>query len=134
DLREHVLSGVRVLDSHRFEIELTEKYPQFVYWLAMSFFAPVPWEADALYGQPGMAARNLTLDWYPIGTGPYLLAENNPNRRMVLRRNPSFRGEPYPGEGEAGDREHGWLADAGRAMPFIDEAHFILEKEDIPEW
>lgn len=134
DLREHVLSGVRVLDSHRFEIELTEKYPQFVYWLAMSFFAPVPWEADAFYGQPGMAARNLTLDWYPIGTGPYLLAENNPNRRMVLRRNPSFRGEPYPGEGEAGDRERGWLADAGRAMPFIDEAHFILEKEDIPEW
>ena len=41
------------------EIELTEKYPQFVYWLAMPFFAPVPWEADRFYAQPGMAERNL---------------------------------------------------------------------------
>jgi oligopeptide transport system substrate-binding protein len=27
-----------------------------------------------------MKARNLTLDWYPVGTGPYYLSENNPNR------------------------------------------------------
>jgi oligopeptide transport system substrate-binding protein len=26
-----------------------------------------------------MAEKNLTLDWYPVGTGPYMLVENNPN-------------------------------------------------------
>lgn len=134
DLRDFELDGVRVVDRYTFEIELTEKYPQFVYWLAMSFFAPVPWEADAFYRQPGMSEHNITLDWYPIGTGPYMLVENNPNRRMVLAKNPNFRGEPYPSEGETGDAALGLLDDAGRTMPFVDEAHYMLEKEAIPAW
>jgi ABC-type transport system substrate-binding protein len=63
-----------------------------------------------------------------------MLTENNPNRRMTLVRNPNFRGEIFPGEGEPGDAEHGYLMDAGARMPFIDEFRFMLEKEDIPEW
>jgi oligopeptide transport system substrate-binding protein len=69
-----------------------------------------------------------------VGTGAYMLTENNPNARMVLERNPNFRGEPYPAEGEAGDREAGLLADAGRMMPFIDKVVFSREKEGIPYW
>ena len=134
DLRAHDLAGAKVIDDYTFEITLTERYPQFVYWLAMPFFAPIPWEAERFYAEPGMTARNLTLDWYPVGTGPYLLRENNPNRRLVLARNPNFRGEPYPRTGEAADRAAGLLQDAGKPMPFIDEIHFMLEKEDIPEW
>lgn len=134
DLRAFDLLGARVIDRYTFEITLSKPYPQFVYWLAMSFFAPVPWEADAFYSQPGMAEHNLTLEWYPVGTGPYVLNENNPNRRMVLRRNPNFHLETYPDAGEPSDGAHGWLAQAGQRLPFIDEVHFMLEKEDIPEW
>ncbi len=134
DLRKFALAGARALDRYSFEITLTGKYPQFVYWLAMPFFAPVPWEADAFYAQPGMAARNLSLDWYPVGTGPYYLRENNPNRRIVLARNPQFHAEYYPSNGEATDASAGYLADAGHRLPFIDEIQFMLEKEDIPEW
>jgi ABC-type transport system substrate-binding protein len=134
DLRAYELPGARVIDAHTYEIRLKEKYPQFVYWLAMSFFAPVPWEADAFYSQPGMKERNLTLDWYPLGTGPYMLTENNPNRRMILMRNPNYHGETYPDAGEPGDEAQGWLAAHGKPLPFIDEAYFSLEKEDIPEW
>jgi ABC-type transport system substrate-binding protein len=106
-----------------------------MYWLAMPFFAPIPHEADRFYAQRGMNdGRNLTLDWYPIGTGPYMLAENNPNARMVLARNPNFRGETYPAEGEAGDAEKGLLRDAGKAIPFIDRVVFSREKEGIPYW
>ena len=76
DLREVELAGTKVIDEYTFEITLTERYPQFVYWLAMPFFAPIPWEAERFYAEPGMTARNLTLDWYPVGTGPYLLREN----------------------------------------------------------
>ncbi|MGE3772956.1 MAG: ABC transporter substrate-binding protein [Gammaproteobacteria bacterium] len=134
DLRPYALEGAREIDDYTFEITLSERYPQFVYWLAMPFFAPVPWEAERFYAEPGMAERNLTLDWYPVGTGPYLLRENNPNRRMVLARNPNFHGERYPAQGEPVDAANGMLADAGRPLPFIDEIHFMLEKEDIPEW
>ena len=100
----------------------------------MPFFAPIPWEAERFYAQPGMAERNLSLDWFPVGTGPFMLSENDPNRRMVLSRNPNFHGETYPREGEAGDAEKGLLADAGKALPLIDRAVFTLEKEDIPKW
>lgn len=134
DLRRFDLAGARAMDRYTFRITLKGKYPQFVYWLAMSFFAPVPYEADRFYAQPGMAEKNFTLDWYPVGTGPYMLTENNPNRRMVLERNPYFHGERYPSEGEEGDREAGLLDDAGKPLPFIDRAVFSLEKESIPYW
>ena len=135
DLRKFPLAGVEVIDRHTYRVRLKGLYPQFVYWLAMPFFAPVPVEADRFYAQRGMNdGRNLTLDWWPIGTGPYMLTENNPNARMVLERNPHFRGEPYPSEGEPGDREAGLLANAGKTAPFIDRVVYTREKEGIPYW
>ena len=134
DLREVPLKGVERVDAHTFRVTLKGSYPQFVYWLAMPFFAPVPWEAEKFFEQPGMAEKNFTLDWWPVGTGAYMLTENNPNARMVLQRNPNFRGEPYPSDGDPGDREAGLLADAGKTMPFIDQIVFSREKESIPYW
>ena len=134
DLDRYPLAGAEVVDRYTYRITLRGKYPQFLYWLAMPFFAPVPREADRFYAQPGMAEKNLTLDWYPVGTGPYLLAENNPNSRMVLVRNPNFHGESYPCEGEPGDRDSGLLADCGKPLPQIDKVVFAREKEAIPYW
>jgi len=134
DLRKFDLQGVERVDSHTFRVKLKGSYPQFVYWLAMPFFAPVPWEADKFFAQPGMEPKNFTLDWWPIGTGAYMLTENNPNARMVLERNPNFHGEPYPSEGEPGDASEGLLDDAGKIMPFIDRVVFSREKESIPYW
>lgn len=134
NLHDYPLEGVQIVDDHTYRIKIHGKYPQFSYWLAMSFFAPMPVEAERFYTQPGMAERNLVLDWWPVGSGPYYLSENDPNRRMVLTRNPNFSGETYPDEGEAGDREAGLLADAGKPLPLIDKVVFSLEKETIPYW
>jgi len=134
DLRQFPLKGVERVDAHTFRVTLKGSYPQFVYWLAMPFFAPVPWEAEKFFAQPGMEPKNFTLDWWPVGTGAYMLTENNPNARMVLQRNPNFRGEAYPAQGDPGDREAGLLADAGKTMPFIDKVVFAREKEGIPYW
>ena len=134
NLNDFVLAGAEVVDRYTYRIRIRGKYPQFIYWLAMPFFAPVPWEAEVFYAQPGMAEKNLTLDWQPVGTGPYYLAENDPNRRMVLKKNPYFHGETYPGDGDAVDRQAGLLADAGKSLPFVDAAVFSLEKETIPYW
>ena len=134
DLDDFPLAGVEKVDRHTWRIRVKGKYPQFLYWLAMPFFAPVPREVDRFFAQPGMAAKNLTLDWWPVGTGPFMLAENDPNRRMVLARNPNFHGQTYPCEGEEGDREAGLLADCGKPLPFVDKAVFSREKEAIPYW
>jgi oligopeptide transport system substrate-binding protein len=134
DLRDYPLEGAQAEDEHTYRIKVYGKYPQFAYWLAMPFFAPMPVEAERFYAQEGMRERNLILDWWPVGSGPYYLSENNPNQRMVLTKNPNFSGEFYPTEGDAGDREAGLLADAGKSLPLIDRVVFSLEKETIPYW
>ncbi|CAG1014137.1 partial Periplasmic oligopeptide-binding protein, partial [Anaerolineae bacterium] len=99
NLHDYPLEGAQAVDEHTYRIKVYGKYPQFVYWLAMPFFAPMPVEADRFYAQDGMREKNLTLDWWPAGSGPYYLSENNPNQRMVLTKNPNFSGEFYPAEG-----------------------------------
>lgn len=134
DVRAHAIEGVATIDRYRYKIQVKGKYPQFQYWLAMPFFAPMAWEADRFYSQPALIEKNITLDWYPVGTGPYMLIENNPNRRMVLVRNPNFHDDFYPREGEPEDEALGLIEDAGNKLPFIDRVDYILEKETIPYW
>jgi oligopeptide transport system substrate-binding protein len=134
DLTRFDFEGAQAIDRYTFRVRIRGTYPQFAYWLAMPFFSPIPPEADRFYSRPGMAEKNLSLDWYPIGTGPYMLTVNDPNRQMVLERNPHYKSEVYPAEGEPGDAEAGLLKDAGKPLPFIDKVVFSLEKEQIPYW
>ncbi len=133
-IKNAAISGVQATSRYQYRIRINGKYPQFQFWLAMPFFSPMPWEAEAFYEQASLADKNITLDWFPIGTGAYWLAENNPNRRMILAKNPLYHGETYPTEGEPGDQAKGLLDDAGKALPFIDKVVFMLEKETIPYW
>ena len=134
DLGKYPLTGAEVVDRYTYRVKIHGKYPQLMYWMAMPFFAPMAPEVDRFFSQPGMAEKNLTLDWYPVGSGAYMLTVNNPNRQMVMERNPNYHEEPYPTEGEPGDGPAGLLRDAGRRLPFIDKIVFSLDKESIPRW
>ncbi len=48
NLNDFPLAGAEVVDRHTYRIHIQGKYPQFIYWLAMPFFAPMPWEAERL--------------------------------------------------------------------------------------
>ena len=132
DFRKIFFEGATAPDDHTLRIRVVGKYPQFKYWLAMTFFAPIPWEAEAFYAQPGMVEHNLTLNYWPAGTGPFMATEYLENRRHTMVRNPNFRGEPYPCEGEPEDKAKGLLADCGKTMPFLDKIVVRIEKERLP--
>jgi len=138
DLRNYSISGVNVIDDTTLTIKIKGRYPQFLYWLTMYFFAPIPWEVDLFYQQSGLIAKNLTLNWLPVGTGAYYLAENNPNKQMRLVANPNYHNEDYPTlskeEIEKSNVPKELLKDAGLKIPFIKEVIFSLEKESIPLW
>jgi len=134
DLRQYEIAGVSVIDRYTYQIKVYGKYPQLRYWLAMPFFAPVPWEADAFYQQPGLIKKNITLDWYPIGTGPFQLTKNDPNSQMILEKNPNYHDDFYPNQGETADQRQGLLDDAGAKLPLIDKVVFTLEKENTSYW
>lgn len=134
DLRDYPLEGVKKLDDYSFEITLIGQYQQFQFWLAMPFFSPVPWEADLYYAQKDMDDKNLSFAWYPIGTGPFMLTANNPNRNMILEKNPNYREVYFPVDASAKDVSKGYLKNIGKRLPLIDKAVYTLEKESIPRW
>jgi ABC-type transport system substrate-binding protein len=135
------ISGVRVDGRHGLEIVLSDPYPQILYWFAMPFTTPVPWEAVEYYD--GEEGRDFFKD-HPVSSGPFQIAEYDKHFRIVLERNPNWYGVQhpewrapgavYPSEGEPGDQEAGLLDPAylGRALPFLDRIEFRLEKETIP--
>ena len=128
------MEGVEVVDERTLNITIYGRYPQFVYWLAMHFFSPIAPEVDRFYHNPGFLDRNLTLDWWPVGSGPFMMVKNDPNSEIVLERNPNYREDFFPTEGAPGDLEAGNLADAGKRIPFVDRAVYRLEKEVLPLW
>jgi ABC-type transport system substrate-binding protein len=133
DFRRWPLAGASAPDTHLLRIRIKGRYPQWSYWMQMTFMAPVPWEADAFYAQPGMAAAGLSMDRWPIGTGPYMMSVFEQDRRHEMVRNPNYRGEPYPCEGMPGDAEAGLLKDCGKRLPFIDRMVFTIERERVPQ-
>ena len=133
DFRRWPLAGATAPDKHLLRIRLHGKYPQWKYWMQMTFLAPVPWEADAFYAQPGMAERGLTLDQWPVGTGPFMVTEFVKDRRIVMQRNPNYRGVPYPCEGDDEDKKNGLLDDCGKPTPFVDKIIATVEREATPQ-
>ena len=135
------VEGIRVTGPYALEIVLSAPYPQILYWFAMPFTAPVPWEAVAYYdGQDG---RDFFRE-HPISTGPFQIARYDKRSRIVLERNtnwygamyPEWRapGAIYPSEGESGDAEKGLLDPhyVGRSLPFLERIELRIEKEAIP--
>ena len=133
DFRKWPLAGATAPEKHLLRIRLHGKYPQWKYWMQMTFMSPVPWEADAFYAQPGMAERSLTLDNWPVGTGPFMVTEFVKDRRIIMKRNPNYRGEPYPCEGMPDDGPKGLLDDCGKKTPFVDGIVATVERESTPQ-
>lgn len=133
------IEGVRTPSSHVLEITLAEPYPQILYWFAMEFSAPVPWEAIAWYdGEEGRPR----FDDHPVGSGPFELVTYDKQAKFVLERSENWYGvrhpewrapaAVYPSEGEPGDLDAGLLASAGRPLPLLERVEVRREKESIP--
>jgi ABC-type oligopeptide transport system substrate-binding subunit len=81
--KARTISGVRVLGRYRLRIRLTRPLGDFIARLTMPFFCPIP---------PNTPIDSEVID-DPAGSGPYYVSERIPNRRIVLRRNPFYRGD-----------------------------------------
>ena len=145
DYRKYNISGVTKIDNYTWQIKIKGKYPQFLYWQTMPFFAAIPYEAIMFYSQPKMAKHNLTLDWFPVGSGAFMITENNPNKRIVLSKNPHYhkKQDTFPCDEENNFYHMYNLSDSekaklhqycGKTLPLLDKVIFTREKESIPYW
>jgi ABC-type transport system substrate-binding protein len=120
------VEGLQAPDDYTIVIRLKKPWPQLIYLLAFHVTAPIAREAVDLYH------KNIIN--HPVGTGAFKLKTWNRGSYIELVRNPSFREEFYPSEGEEGDLENGLLADAGRRLPLVDKIVWLVIEEEQPMW
>ena len=120
------VEGLKALDKYTLQITLAKPWPQILYLLAHLPTAPVAKEAVDYYGK--------SIINHPIGTGPFVLKKWNRGSYIEMVRNKGFRDEFYPSQGQEMDIENGYLADAGKKLPFADRVFFMLIEEDPPMW
>lgn len=123
------VSGLKALDDHTLQIQLTEPYPQLLYVLAMPFTAAVAREAVEKY-----ADKEGNLSRHAVGTGPFRLKDWQPGSRISLIKNPAYRTSRYPESASEKFRKEGLLADAGKALPLLDAVDIRIIKESQPAW
>ncbi|MFP4353852.1 MAG: ABC transporter substrate-binding protein [Phycisphaerae bacterium] len=135
------VEGVQALDDMTLQFKLKKPYPQFMLVLAMQSYAPVPREAVEHW----LADKEPLLTEFRkkeqlVGTGPYTLHTYKPKDKIIFVRNPDFRHETYPTEGEPahgdypGDKARGLLDDAGKPVPFIDVIRWDWMNESFSTW
>ncbi|MEX1098846.1 MAG: ABC transporter substrate-binding protein [Bacteriovoracaceae bacterium] len=120
------VEGLKALDKHTVQFKLSEKFPQFLYSLAMSYTMVVPKEAVELYGNEFL--NN------PVGTGPFMTGTFTQSNKIVYTKNPNYRKETYPSEGAPGDKEKGLLKDAGKTLPLVEKIVVNIQEESQPRW
>lgn len=125
-------AGIKFIDDQTIQITLTEKYPQFQYWLSMTFFCPMPWEALKFYEQKEVKGKGFSLLAYPVGTGPFKFEKCNRNARMIVSRNENYHDEFYPKEADPEFKEY--LKSAGKKLPLVDKIIWTKEPETTSLW
>ncbi|MDH4466509.1 MAG: ABC transporter substrate-binding protein [Bacteriovoracaceae bacterium] len=123
---DEAIEGIKVVDSHTIQFVLTGPFPQFLYALSMPFSVIVAREAVEHYKENFMN--------HPVGTGPFLTGEYVRSNKLIYTRNPKYRDEFYPSEGEESDKASGLLADAGKKLPIVDKIEVSVIVEDQPAW
>jgi peptide/nickel transport system substrate-binding protein len=93
--------GLKVLDSHTFEIELVRPDPDLLSTLAGQRGYIIPREAVEFYG--------LDFKWHPVGTGPFRFMEMVPNEKLILVKNAKY-----------------WVYEDKVHLPYLDAVEYIL--------
>jgi ABC-type transport system substrate-binding protein len=136
-------AGLVLRGSHELDVIVTAPHPQLLFWFAMPFTAPVPWEAVAWWD--GGEGRDFFKD-HPVGTGPFKLTHFDRRRRVVLDRNDNWYGvrhpewrapaATFPRRDEVAPDLAAEIDPAyeGRPLPFLDRIDFRVELERIPQF
>ena len=112
------IAGFKALDRYTIQIRCVDPYPQLRYWLAHLPTAPMAREAVEKYGPQ--------INRYPIATGPYYLAEQRPEERIVFEANPVYRGGSTVREGDN--------LPPDQHLPHIKRVRLDYFAESLPAW
>ena len=126
---EAKIEGMKLLDKYTISFKLKEPDFNFIYFFAMANVVPVAREVIEAYASDTMA--------HPVGTGPYMLTEWVRRSKVVLERNPTYRGHVL--STEFADAKDPWDRDAikylgGKTLPLIDRIEIYPIEEEQPRY
>ena len=99
-------TGIKVLDDHTLQFELTYPFAPFVAVLAYPSFSVVPREDAELWGKD--------FGFHPVGTGAFVFEKWQHDSKIVLKKNPEY-----------------WRTDArGEKLPYLDGVEFVVVPDD----
>jgi oligopeptide transport system substrate-binding protein len=102
------ITGIKVIDSHSFTIELTQPFTNFEKLLSHPSLGIFPEEALNKYGSGILT--------HPIGTGPFMLDKMNSNNISLKRNNSYWRKDNF-----------------GNKLPFLDRIEMTYGKDKNSE-
>ncbi|MGK5082631.1 ABC transporter substrate-binding protein [Bdellovibrionota bacterium FG-1] len=120
------VEGIQALDRYTLQIKLIRRSAQFLFHLTQPFSFVVPREAIETYDKEFL--------FHAVGTGPFRLQEFNGASKIIWVRNPTYRKDLYPSEGNTTDPTAGLLEDAGKPLPFLDKIVVQVFEERQPMW
>ena len=135
DLRSTRCPGVEVVDRYTYRVKLKGNYPQFAYWLAMPFFAPVPMGGRPLLRAAGHGGEEPHARLVPGGhRAVHADREQSRTRAWCSSATRTFAARPIRPRASRAMRRPGCSRMRASRMPFIDKVVFSREKEAIPYW
>ena len=122
------IDGLRALDRYTLRIRVEEPRPRLAETLAADNHGALAREVVEAHGDQVMV--------YPLGTGPFRLAEWRRGASIALERNPQYRKRHFDAEPNADDTDGQVVLKRlkGRRLPMIDRVEISIISEEQPRW
>lgn len=119
------LEGVRAIDEHTLEIELVRPEPNLLYFLAMTFTSPTPFELIKKFDNK--------LDSILVGTGPFYIEKMN-DKGYYMKAFERFHEEYYPSSGDRYANTEDLLLFSKKRLPFLKRLNFLIFNDEDLAW
>jgi ABC-type transport system substrate-binding protein len=123
------VEGLKALDRYTLEVRFAEPQPRFSFLMADGAISGAV-AREVIEAHPGRALE------YPVGTGPFRLAQWTRSSKIVLERNPRYREHRYDEQAPANDAASQAIAQRlkGRRLPMLDRVEISIIEEPQPRW
>ena len=122
---DHEIKGVQAEDKYTLKLQMESSEPNIVYYLALNFLSPVPWELVKFLEN--------RLDQVLIGTGPYEFKGFN-GSYIDMERYRGYREDFYPTSGDRYANVQKLLDSSKEKIPFIDKVKFYVTGNEQKRW
>ena len=119
------LKGVEALDKYTLLIHLNRSEPNIIYYLALNFLSPVPWELVDFHDN--------NLDSILIGTGPYVF-KGTKDDYLEMEKFRDYREDFYPTSGDRYANVQKLLDSSKERIPFVDHVRFYITRSESKRW